>query len=349
MMRKPEEKQVIEFLREKDGRLYHREGQELEFKEQFNFAGMAEYLRDFSAFANNRGGFLIFGVTDSPRKAQGLSDTAAEQFDKVDPQQISGFILNIFSSDIDWCHDVVKYKGRTFGYFCVRPHSNKPVICKKDEGRDQELRSGDIYYRYGGRTQRIQAAELENIINRRIQQTNEAWQDLMNKIGRVGAAHAAILDTESGLVEKGQNQILVVDDELVKKISFIKEGQFSESEGAKTLKLVGDVVPVDRVEVVKKEKEHLTRAYPLSATELAAAVKERMPEIGVNQVWSAIKDNNIKNNTDYSAYNFRNKQQEDAYRESGDIPSVTPSIYKEEAVDFICKILEEEEIEQMLS
>ena len=346
-MRKPEERQVFEFLRDKDGRLYHREGQELEFKEQFNFGGIAEYLRDFSAFANNRGGFLIFGVTDSPRKAQGLSDSAADQFDKIDPQRISGYILDKFSSDIDWCHDIVKYKGKTFGYFFIRQHLSKPVICKKDEGK--ELRSGDIYYRYGGRTQRIQAAELENIIQGRIQQTNEAWQDLMNKIGRVGAANAAILDTEAGLIEKGQNQILIVDDELVKKISFIKEGHFSESEGATTLKLVGDVVPVNRVEVVKKEKEHLIKAYPLSAKELASAIKKRMPDVGMNEVWAIIRENNIKSDTDYSAFNFRNKNHEDIYRESGKIASGTPSIYKEEAVDFICKILEDEQIREMLS
>jgi predicted HTH transcriptional regulator len=41
--------------------LHHREGQELEFKEQFSFAGLAEYFKDFAAFANNRGGYLIFG------------------------------------------------------------------------------------------------------------------------------------------------------------------------------------------------------------------------------------------------------------------------------------------------
>lgn len=40
-----------------DGILYHRESQNLEFKESFNFAGLAEYYRDFSAFANNKGGY----------------------------------------------------------------------------------------------------------------------------------------------------------------------------------------------------------------------------------------------------------------------------------------------------
>src|SRR5262245_51164384 len=53
--------------------LRHREGQELEFKEQFNLAGLADYFRDFAAFANNRGGYLIFGVQDSPRIPIGLS------------------------------------------------------------------------------------------------------------------------------------------------------------------------------------------------------------------------------------------------------------------------------------
>ncbi len=335
-----EEKQVCEFLREKQGRLHHREGQELEFKEQYNFAGLAEYLRDFAAFANNRGGYLIFGVTDSPRKASGLSEPAADQFDKIDPEKISGFILNIFSSDIRWSHDLIEYNGKKFGYFRVLESPTKPVIAKKDEGRDQELRNGDVYYRYGGRTQRIQSAELENIINARIERINQSWIDLMGKIGRIGPQNAAILDTDSGIIEKGIDQVLVIDDELAKKLSFIKEGTFSEKEGAKTLKLIGDVVPVDRVEVIRKVKEHLTRSYPLSATELATAVKDRLSSIGQSQVWEVIRENDMKNNTDYSAYNFRNKKQEDDYRTNGVLASVTPSIYNHKAIDFICKVLE---------
>ncbi len=49
--------EVAEYVRVlEDGRLFHRESQSLEFKEQFNFAGLADYCRDFAAFANNRGG-----------------------------------------------------------------------------------------------------------------------------------------------------------------------------------------------------------------------------------------------------------------------------------------------------
>lgn len=81
----------------KDGSLYHRESQTLEFKESFNFAGLSEYFRDFAAFANNKGGWLIFGVKDRPkRELIGLNDKSSEQFDKLILKNIRFFIGFIF-------------------------------------------------------------------------------------------------------------------------------------------------------------------------------------------------------------------------------------------------------------
>ena len=58
-----EKAEIEEILRiTESGYLFHREGQELEFKEQFNLSGLADYFRDFAAFSNNKGGFLVFGV-----------------------------------------------------------------------------------------------------------------------------------------------------------------------------------------------------------------------------------------------------------------------------------------------
>ncbi len=66
-----------------DGTLYHRESQTLEYKESFNFAGLAEYFRDFAAFANNKGGYLIFGIKDKPRRELiGLNNNAKKQLEK---------------------------------------------------------------------------------------------------------------------------------------------------------------------------------------------------------------------------------------------------------------------------
>jgi hypothetical protein len=65
----------------------------------------------------------------------------------------------------------------------------------------------------------------------------------------------------------------------------------------------------------------------LSATELAGEVKKRLPNAGQNEIWDVIRDNGLKDNQDYSAYNFRNKKHEDDYAKTGKLPSVTPSIY----------------------
>jgi len=334
-----DEEVIKEHLKTKGKYLYHREGQELEFKEQFNLAGLANYFKDFAAFANNRGGYLIFGVKDSPRTLVGLSNSSLSQFNKIDPEIITGYILEIFSADILWEQAIIDLGRKKYGVFRVFKAHTKPIIAKKDEGRDNTIKNGEIYYRYGGRTQKIQYAELENIINDRVEKNNRQWLDLMAKIGKAGPQNAAILDTERALIEKDQKKILVLDDKLTRKLKFIKEGQFVEKKGATALKLVGDIVPVDRVEVVKKIKEDLIKEYPLSATELASEVKRRLPKISRNDIWQAIKENELKYNKDYSVFNFRNKRQQDAYESTGLIPSSVPSIYNYKSVDFLVNVL----------
>ena len=84
------------------GYIFHREGQELEFKEQFNFSSLADYFWDFAALSNNKGGYLVFGVQDSPKILNGLSVNTLDQFEKIDPEKITGFLLNIFSENTNW-------------------------------------------------------------------------------------------------------------------------------------------------------------------------------------------------------------------------------------------------------
>lgn len=320
-----------------DGTVFHRESQTLEYKESFNFAGLAEYFRDFAAFANNKGGFLIFGVKDRPRRELvGISDNSKDQFDKLDPEKITGFLLEDFSGNISWEHDIVEIGNKTFGVFHVIESETKPIICKKDESG--VIKNGEIYFRYGGRTQKIQYPELESIITHRIERQTEQWMDLMKKIAKSGPQNAAILDVEKGIIEKDKAQILVIDDELTKSIKWIKEGNFNEKVGAPALKLVGEVQPIDKVEVIKKERINKLKEYPLSAMELAGKIKEKSG-ISSNAVWKAIEENGIKNNLDYSLYNFRNKRQEEEYEKSGIVANGTPSIYKLITIDYIINII----------
>lgn len=323
-----------------DGILRHRESQTLEFKENFNFAGLAEYFRDFAAFANNKGGWLIFGVKDRPkRELVGLTEKSREQLEKLDPEKISGYLLEDFAGNITWEHEVIQYNDLNFGVFYIEEAAVKPIICKKDE--NDIIKNGEIYYRYGGRTQKILYAELEAIINHRIEKNNKHWIDLVTKIGNSGPQNAAILDVEKGVISKNEAQILVVDDELAKSVKWIKEGHFSEKEGAPTLKLVGEVQPIETIEVVKKERINRLKEYPLSAQELAQKIRQKI-EIKQNTIWQIIAENGIKNNPDYSLFNFRNKSQEEEYERSGKIAKGVPSIYKEATVDYIISIYKNE-------
>ena len=129
------QKEIEELVRLKGTTLFHREGQELEFKEQFNLAALADYFKDFAAFANNRGGYLIHGIKDIPRTRAGLSAKSINQFEKIDPERITGFLLEIFSSDIRWEAALIEVDDVGLGVFKIYEAATKPVIAKKDEGK----------------------------------------------------------------------------------------------------------------------------------------------------------------------------------------------------------------------
>lgn len=324
-----------------EGYLFHRESQEFETKEQFNLAGLADYFRDFAAFGNNRGGYIVFGVKDKPRRELvGLNKSALEQFEKIDPERISGFLLELFSSDIRWEMCVHKIGEKSFGIFYVHPAQQKPIIARKDQGPDLTLRNGEIYYRYAGRTQIIRFQELESIITQRVKENNQQWLDTLNRVGRAGPENIATFDLEKGTINK-RSRVLLVDEKTVADVQWIREGHFDDT-GEKALKLVGKVQSTNTIEVIKREKQNLIREYPLSATQLAQQVKKRFPESSQSDVWKAITENNIKENKEYAHPNFRNKEQEDKWIETGEMPTTTPIIYNEAAVDLIEKIIRDQ-------
>ena len=329
---------IREILRSNGETLYHQEDEKLEVKEQFNLAGLADYLKDFAAFANNQGGYLVFGVTDSPWMFQGLNPKSIEQFKKIDPEKITGYLLDIFSSEIRWAQTDFEMDGKICGVFKIEEALTKPVIAKKNE---TPIKEGEIYYRYAGRTQKIQSAELEAIIQQRIQKNNEQWRNLMSKIAEIGPQNVALLNTEKWVIEGDNAPILTIDEKLTKKLQLIKDGHLSTEGGSTVLKVVGDVVPI--LGVIQEGTENLLAKYHLSARELANEVKRQLPWIGENKVWKTIQDNRMKVNPEYSVYNFRNKKQEDQYKASGALPSGTPSIYNQKAVDFIVGILKSQE------
>lgn len=324
---------VNELLKVKyDGTLFHRENSTLEFKEQFNFAGLADYLKDFAAFANNNGGYLIFGVKDKPRTLIGMSKKSIEQFEKIDPQEITGRILEYFSSEINYEYDSFQIDGKFYGIFYVLEIKNKPIIAKKDAG--DVFRNGEIHYRYGGRTDKIRYAELETIINERIEQTNKEWRSFLKSSTHIEPSKTHFLTSQTTSIGK-DNNILYIDQKTAEEINFLKEGEFKETAGEKAIMLVGHAKMLGTQTIEKEVEKSLIELYPLSYTELVKIIKDKNPEIKQGDINDIIRENNIKKKKEYSAYNFRTREQKVKYEVEGYLPKNATSIYNANAIDYI--------------
>ena len=222
-------------------RLSSRENSRLEYKESFNWSNRARYAKTMAAFANNVGGFLVFGVKDSPHDLVGLG---SEGFYRIDTAKVAGYLNSTFAPELAWEMFAVEFGGVRLGVIAVEPARAKPVVCAKGDGK--ELQEAEIYYRYRGRSERIRYPELERLIADRLGRDREAFMKHLRRIDRLGPENVGILDLGEGELT-GSERGLLLDDDLVSELRVIREGRFVESDeaGTPTLRLVGDVHVVD--------------------------------------------------------------------------------------------------------
>jgi len=90
------------------------------------------------------------------------------------------------------------------------------------------------------RSQIIKFAELNQVLEERRRVDQKIILAHLKRLGEVGARNAAVVDTTTGLVQGAAGAILI-DEALLPKIEFIREGHFSENPAAPALKLVGSV------------------------------------------------------------------------------------------------------------
>ncbi len=236
-------------------RIINREGSSIEFKESYSHSGIAQYFKTMASFANNSGGYIIFGVANKPRRLVGLKDRNLTQFEDLKVEEFTRSLTEYFSPEIKWDHCTFEYKELSFGVIFTFPLIEKPCICKKHyDAADPKytLREGDIFYRYGGKSERIHYEELKSIIETRRHQEEQLWIDLIRKTSKIGVSNACLLDLNSGVVS-GSGGTILIDEELLAKISFIKQGEFVEKEGKPTLRLIGDVQQIKNGTFVVKE------------------------------------------------------------------------------------------------
>ena len=160
-----------------------------EFKESFNWAGREQYARVMASFANSSGGYLIFGIKDDGSFI-GLSN---DNFENRDPADISLYLNSVFSPAIVWEKLVCEYDGYKIGIIEVKEVDEKPIISHKN---GQEIKEGDILYRYTGQTEKIRYPELKSIIEKEKRKYGERLLNGLKMIVEKGPDTVKLLDLD---------------------------------------------------------------------------------------------------------------------------------------------------------
>jgi hypothetical protein len=211
----------------------------LEFKKSFTPRAKSKYSKTCAAFANTKGGYIIFGIDDETRELVGLT---GDSFDKLNPAVISQSLNSNFAPNISFDLRVFHFQGKKFGILYVFEAAEKPVISIKNDGED--VKEGEIYYRYGGRSEKIHYPELRAILDVQKRTQVEKFMSHLTRINKIGVDNVGILDTITGEVTGPNLKKFVIDESLLNELKFIQDGEFNERGGEPTLKLVGDVETV---------------------------------------------------------------------------------------------------------
>jgi hypothetical protein len=222
-------------------RLVSRENGWLEFKETFHWKSREDYAKTMASFANNQGGYIVFGVTNHPRVLVGLkTDDFAKSLD--DPKDMTATLNSAFSPEINWETHIHKIGDKVFGLIYVGKATTKPVVCLKTCGK---LTEGAIYYRYRGRSELIKYPELRDILDAERARERQLWMKHLGKMSKVGIGNVGVLDLQTGEVSGSSGKFLI-SEELLPRLKFINEGHFVEKDGEPAIMVVGQVQVVGK-------------------------------------------------------------------------------------------------------
>lgn len=231
------EQEVRQLFRKGDDthwRLFRGESEEHECKQDFDPRRLAPVVRAIAALANNKGGYVFFGVGNDQCKVEGVGPA----FSQTDIADIVNKVkAHLAPTPSIVAKGVIDFDGRAVGFLRVEKHPDRPVVVYRD---GEALAEGDILYRYPGQSARIKFGDLRAMLDERDRRAQIALAKAAGTLADVGTANALILDTDKNTMNTNGRSI-ILDERLIDQIKFIKEGQFEEKSGAPTLKLVGEV------------------------------------------------------------------------------------------------------------
>lgn len=234
------------FKKATDGNLIFLKGEsdEFECKENFSLSSSSKWLKPIGALSNNKGGYVVFGVkdpksqSDKTEKRFIASGLITDHFTDCDPAEFSKKIKSTFSPTPRVECKTIEIHGAKLGFMRVEAHKSKPVIAEKGDGSD--IKEGDILFRYPGQSTRIKYSDLRSILDERDATARQEILPILQKLLTADPKNVVLADLENGEISDGDTSF-VVDDDLINKIKFIKEGEFDNVSGKPTLKVVGEL------------------------------------------------------------------------------------------------------------
>lgn len=221
------------------------ESEQHECKEGFGFKHAGKWLRAVAALANNSGGYIVFGVKDKAisggkidPQSYALTGLKGTEFEHADPADFTKLIKATFDPTPKVEVGVIEIDSTKVGIMYVHQHTSRPVIAQRGNG--DQVKEGDIFFRYPGQSSRIKYSDLRAILDDRDQKAREQILPMVEKLLQLGPRDAMVADLSRGVMSD-ESRSIVIGEDLLEKIKFIREGEFDEREGQQTLKLVGDV------------------------------------------------------------------------------------------------------------
>ncbi len=269
------------------GKLKSRESNNIEFKENFNKSNYPKYAKTMASYSNNRGGYIVFGVTDKPRTVKGMQNA---NFDNMEQEKFTETLNSFFSPEIEWeCGTFTiitensedSAESKKIGWIYTEESLNKPVIAQKNcDG--EKFSNGDILYRYRARSQKIKYSELNHIIEENVRNERDRLFKLFDTIRKSETANLGIVNYTNGKFTTPYGIDVEFDRKLVaqvlKKAKFIKEGSFNETEGIPVIKVTGNIDLAEEVPVLEGNPDE---TYPYRQKDLSTKLGINTYEITV--------------------------------------------------------------------
>jgi hypothetical protein len=109
----------------------------------------------------------------------------------------------------------------------------------------------------------------------------------LREIAKIGVADAALLNLKTGVL-KGNTGSLLIDQSLVSQISFIREGEFRETTGKPTLKLIGNLETIDGSRLNLAQRTKIVKSKGITSADIIQsflnAEKVKNPDEYIAQV-----------------------------------------------------------------